>query len=190
MDRAEGGTAQTFIAIAAALALLGLSATPTQAQDAPTFSPEEIEQLVAPIALYPDSLLAQIFMASTYPIEVVEAARWMKANPKVKGEALEQAMQKQSWDASVKSLVAFPQVLTMMDEELDWTQKLGDAFLAQQKDVMDGVQRLRAKAQAEGNLETTAQQKVTVEEVSGGDGGGGGDGGSGGTGGSGGSRRP
>lgn len=132
---------------------------------APTFKTEEIDQLVAPIALYPDSLLAQVLMASTYPLEVVEAARWVKANPKVTGKALEDAMQKQSWDASVKSLAAFPPVITMMDEKLDWTQKLGDAFLAQQSDVMDAVQRLRAKAKAEGNLESNDKQKVTVESA-------------------------
>ena len=103
-------------------------------------------------------------MASTYPLEVVEAARWAKANPKVTGKALEDAMQKQSWDASVKSLTAFPQVLGMMDEQLDWTTDLGNAFLAQQADVMDAVQALRAKAQAEGNLKSTEQQTVTVEQ--------------------------
>lgn len=161
-------------------------------QDAtsPSLKPEELEQLVAPVALYPDSLLAQVFMASTYPLEVVEAARWSKSNPKVTGDALEQAMQQQSWDPSVKSLTAFPQVLAMMNDQLDWTQKLGDAFLAQQKDVLDAVQRLRAKAKAEGNLESNEQQKVTVEEVaaSGGAGGAGGDGGAGGAGGSGGTQ--
>ena len=94
---------------------------------------EELEQIVAPIALYPDSLLAQVFMASTYPLEIVEAARWAKANPELKDNALEDALQAQTWDPSVKSLTAFPQVLTMMNEKLDWTQKLGDAFLAQQE---------------------------------------------------------
>src|SRR5215472_2470142 len=106
----------------------------------PTFKPEELESIVAPIALYPDDLLAQIFMASTYPLEVVEAARWSKDNPKVTGKALEDAMQKQTWDPSVRSLTAFPPVLEMMNSQLAWTQKLGDAFLAQQKDVMDAVQ--------------------------------------------------
>jgi hypothetical protein len=91
---------------------------------------EELEQLVAPVALYPDALLAQIFMASTYPLEVVAAARWVGAHPQVTGAQLEAEMQQQSWDPSVKSLTAFPQVLTMMNEKLDWTQKLGDAFLA------------------------------------------------------------
>ena len=112
-----------------------------RAQDAtqpPAFKKEEIEQLVAPIALYPDSLVAQILMASTYPLEVVEAARWVKANPNVKDKALEEAMEKQTWDPSVKSLTAFPQVLAMMNDKLDMTQKLGDAFLGQQKEVLDG----------------------------------------------------
>ena len=131
----------------------------------PTFSSEQLEQIVAPIALYPDALLAQVLMASTYPLEVVEAARFAQANPSLEDKALDDELQQRSWDPSVKSLVSFPQVLTMMDEKLDWTQKLGDAVLAQQKDVMDAVQRLRAKAQAEGNLKTTEQQKVIVEEA-------------------------
>ncbi len=129
----------------------------------PTFKPEELEQIVAPIALYPDSLLAQIFMASTYPLEIVEAARWSKANPKVTGDALQTALEKQTWDPAVKSLTAFPDVLAGMNDKLDWTQKLGDAFLADQKGVMDAVQRLRAKAKAEGNLSSSKEQKVTTE---------------------------
>jgi hypothetical protein len=135
-----------------------------QGQGQQTLSQEQLEQMVAPIALYPDSLVAQILMASTYPIEVVEAARWSKQNPKVTGTALEDAMQKQSWDASVKSLTAFPQVLAMMDEKLDWTTDLGNAFLAQQSDVMNAIQALRARAQKEGNLKSNEQQTVTVEQ--------------------------
>jgi Protein of unknown function (DUF3300) len=125
------------------------SSPPLAAQDSPQaaiFRTEELEQLVAPIALYPDALLAQILMASTYPLEIVSAARWVQANPHQQGQELEDALQTQTWDPSVKSLTAFPQVLTMMNEKLDWTQKLGDAFLEQQKDVMDAVQGLRAKA--------------------------------------------
>src|SRR4029453_5218649 len=128
------------------------------------FKPEEIDALVAPIALYPDDLLSQIFMASTYPLEVVQANRWARQNQNLKGDALAQALEKQDWDPSVRSLVNFPDVLSNMSEKLDWTQKLGDAFLSQQKEVMDAVQRLRAKAQAAGNLQTTEQQKVIVEE--------------------------
>jgi len=128
------------------------------------FSQPELDQMLAPIALYPDSLLAQVFMASTYPLEVVTAARWVKANPKVSGKALEDAMHKQPWDPSVKSLTAFPTVLQMMSDKLEWTQQLGDAFLAQRSDVMDTVQSLRQKAHAQGNLKSTEQQKVVVEK--------------------------
>jgi Protein of unknown function (DUF3300) len=149
--------------------LIMLLATPPgtwaqQGEQAPVFKQEELDQLTAPIALYPDSLVAQILMASTYPLEVVQADRFAKQNASLKGEALTKALESQSWDPSVKSLVNFPQVLTMMSEKLDWTQKLGDAFLAQQKPVMDTIQSLRAKAQAAGNLKTTKEQTVIVEE--------------------------
>ncbi len=120
--------------------------------------------MLAPIALYPDSLLAQIFMASTYPLEVVQADRWAKQNKNLTGDALTAALEKQPWDPSVKSLINFPQVLAMMSEKLDWTQKLGDAFLAQEKDVMASVQTLRKKAYDAGNLKTTKEQKVVVEQ--------------------------
>src|SRR6266511_3091756 len=135
-----------------------------QPAGSPAFKPEELEQLAAPIALYPDSLVAQILMASTYPLEVVQAERFAKQNKNLKGDALTKTLEAQPWDPSVKSLVNFPQVLTMMSEKLDWTQKLGDAFLAQQKDLMDTIQKLRAKAQAAGNLKTTKEQVVIVEE--------------------------
>jgi len=134
------------------------------AQPAPApFKDEELEQIVAPIALYPDALLAQVLMASTYPLEIVQAARWSKEHPEVKGDAVAKEMEKQVWDPAVKSLVAFPDVLTMMNEKLDWTQKLGDAFLAQQKGVMDAVQRLRTKAKAAGNLKSSKEQTVKTE---------------------------
>ena len=124
------------------------------------FSNEQLEQLVAPIALYPDSLLTQVFMASTYPLEIVEAARWAKKNPSLKDKALEEALKQTDWDPSVKSICAFPEVLKMMDENLDWTQDLGDAFLAQQEALLQTVQKMRAKAYESGNLKTTEQQKV------------------------------
>ena len=145
------------------------AATPQAAsqQAAAAFSKEQVEQLVAPIALYPDALVAQVLMASTYPLEVVQAARWVKDNPKVTGKALEDAMQKQPWDPSVKSLTATPQVLAMMNDKLDWMQKLGDAFLASQKEVLDAVQRLRSKALAAGNLKSSKEQKVTTEQEGG-----------------------
>jgi hypothetical protein len=128
----------------------------------PPFKKEELEAILAPIALYPDALLAQIFMASTYPLEIVEAARWSKEHPEVKGDAVAGAVQSQTWDPSVKSLVAFPSVLEQMNEKIDWTQKLGDAFLAQQKEVMQAVQVLRNKAKETGNLKST--KEVTVKE--------------------------
>jgi hypothetical protein len=143
---------------------LGVFAQPAQGEGTSTFKQEELEQTLAPIALYPDSLLVQILMASTYPLEVVEAARWAKANPNLKGDQLTAALEKQKWDPSVKSLVNFPSVLSMMNDKLEWTQKLGDAFLAQEKDVMDTVQRLRNKAYAQGQLKTTSEQKVVVQE--------------------------
>jgi hypothetical protein len=157
------------IKIALSCYLVTLLAVPpgTWAQDAanaPVVKQEELDQLLAPIALYPDSLIAQILMASTYPLDVVNAARFAKQNANLKGDALTKALEAQSWDPSVKSLVNFPQVLTMMNEKLDWTQKLGDAFLAGEKPVMDTIQSLRAKAQAAGNLKTTQEQKVIVQD--------------------------
>ena len=145
-----------------------LLATPptilAQQAEQTVFKQEELDQILAPIALHPDPLVSQILMASTYPLEVVQADRWAKQNATLKGDALTAALEKQDWDASVKSLVNFPQVLTMMSEKLDWTQKLGDAFLADQKVVLDTIQKLRAKAQESGNLKTTQEQTVIVEE--------------------------
>ena len=114
---------------------------------------DQLDQLVAPIALYPDTLLAEVLMASTYPLEVVQAERWATANKALKGDQLKAAVDKQPWDESVRSLVATPSVLSDMSKKLDWTQKLGDAVLAQQADVMDAVQRLRSKAQANKTLD-------------------------------------
>ncbi|CAH3855291.1 DUF3300 domain-containing protein [Citrobacter freundii] len=129
---------------------------------APTYSAAQIDQWVAPIALYPDSLLSQILMASTYPANVIQAAQWSKDNPKMQGDAAIQAVASQPWDPSVKSLVAFPQLMSLMGENPPWVQSLGDAFLAQPKDVMDSVQRLRALAQQTGALQSTPQQTVTT----------------------------
>lgn len=137
------------------------AATPPVA-DQPAFKPEELEQMLAPIALHPDALLSQILMASTYPVEVVEADRWAKTNKSLKGDALAKELEKQSWDPSVRSLVNFPDVLSMMSENLSTTVKIGDAFIGQQKEVMEAVQRLRAKAKSTGNLESNQQQKVTT----------------------------
>ena len=141
-----------------------------QAQDystaqAPTraFSQAELDQMLAPVALYPDALLSQVLMAAIYPIEVVEAARWTRANPGLKGDDAVRAAQNQDWDPSVQSLVAFPQILQRMDEQLNWTESLGDAFLAQEPAVMDTVQQLRRRAQAAGNLRSSEQIRVVQE---------------------------
>ena len=145
---------------------------PASAQNAATTTPAtptttkltapQLEQLVAPIALYPDALLSQVLMASTYPLEVIAAARWSQANPSVTGDKLQTAMQQQPWDPSVKALTALPQTLQMMSDKLEWTQQLGDAFLAQQNDVLNAVQQLRARADANGQLKSTPEQKVTT----------------------------
>jgi len=153
--------------IALAGAPLPLSAQeqqpPQQSQQSPQQQPltqQEIEQLVAPIALYPDALLAQVLTASTYPLEVAMAARWSEKNSGLKGPVLEDAMQNQPWDPSVKGLASVPQVLAMMDDKLDWTQQLGEAFLAQPDDVQNAIQALRAKAEAAGNLKSSKEQRV------------------------------
>jgi hypothetical protein len=135
-------------------------------EDVQPFKPEELEAIVAPIALYPDPLVAQVMMAATYPLEVIQAARLMKANPKLAGDALNEELKKHDWDDSVKSLCSFPQTLDLLNEKIDWMQKLGDAFLDQRKDTMDAIQRMRAKAQAQGNLKSNEQQKVIVEAAS------------------------
>ena len=132
-------------------------------QKAKTFKQEELDQILAPIALYPDEILTQIFIAATYPLEVAQAQQWLKQNKNLKGDALQAALKGKTWDASVKAIVAFPNVLTMMSEKLEWTQKTGDAFLAQQKDVMETVQKLRRKAMEAGNLKATKEQTVKKE---------------------------
>lgn len=145
--------------------MLCLSQGAAQAEDA-TFSEAELDQMMAPIALYPDSLLAQILMATTYPADVAEAVTWSKKNSDQDGDAAVESVQNKPWDPSVMSLVAFPQVLDMMGEQPDWVQNVGDAFLADSETVMDTVQKLRNKAHDEGNLETTEQQTVVVEQPS------------------------
>jgi hypothetical protein len=128
------------------------------------FSQAELDQMLAPIALYPDSLLAQVLMASTYPLEVVMADRWVKAHPNLSGDQLQAELDNQNWDPSVKALVPFPQVLAMMGEKLEWTERLGDAFLDQQEEVMDAVQKLREKAREAGNLKSSKEQRVVLKE--------------------------
>jgi hypothetical protein len=127
------------------------------------FKKEDLAQMLAPIALYHDSLIAQILMASTYPLEVVEAERWLRQNKDLKGDALDNALQLKPWDPSVKSLCHFPDILFAMSDKLDQTRKLGDAFLVQEDEVMDVIQELRGKALDQGNLKTTEVQKVIME---------------------------
>ncbi len=137
-----------------------------QAAPAPPYTqqtPDQLQQLVAPIALYPDSLVAQILAASTFPDQVVEADRWVQAHPGLQGDALGQAVDQEPWDPSVKALTAFPSVLGNMDKNLSWTSSLGDAYYNQQQDVMDAIQAMRQRAQGAGNLRTTPQQVVTTQ---------------------------
>jgi len=140
------------------------ASTSESATTASGFDTEQLEQLVAPIALYPDALLMQILMASTYPLEIVEADRWISGQPDLKGDALDEALLDKDWDPSVKSLTTLPSVLDQMSENLDWTQDLGDAFLAQETELLDTAQRMRGLAYDAGNLETTEQQSVTQQE--------------------------
>ena len=154
---------RALLLLAIAAPLLG-TLRGAQAQDtAKPFKPEELDQMLAPIALYPDALLAQTLMAASYPLEVVDAARWSKANPALKGDAAVAAVKDKSWDVSVKSLTAFPQVLVQMSDHLDWMQKVGDAMVAQQQDVADSIQRLRARAADAGNLPSGKEQTVTSQ---------------------------
>jgi hypothetical protein len=143
---------------------------PAVAQEQPaatTLSPEQLESLVAPIALYADSLLSQVLVASTYPLEVVEAQQWLDQNKALTGTVLTDAAKKQSWDPSIQALVAFPQVIKRLNEDVRWTPDLGNAFLAQQADVMAAIQRLRARAKDSGKLTDTPQQKVVTENKDG-----------------------
>ncbi|MBR1210978.1 DUF3300 domain-containing protein [Bradyrhizobium sp. JYMT SZCCT0180] len=144
----------------------GSTAQPAAGQPQPTaelLKPAQLEALVAPIALYPDELLANVLAASTYPLEVVQADRWLKERKTLKGDALKKEVDKQSWDDSVKALASTPAVISMMSDKVDWTKSLGDAVLAQQPDVMDAIQRLRSKAYDNKKLVTTKQQKVSVQ---------------------------
>jgi hypothetical protein len=129
--------------------------------------PQQLDDLVAPIALYPDPLVAEVLAASTYPMEVAEAEQWVRDHPKWKPSKLMDEAKKQNWDPSVQGLVAFPNVLTQLTQNMSWTTQLGNAFLAQQADVMQAVQRMRAAAQAKGKLQTTPQETVTTQNQNG-----------------------
>src|SRR5271154_2130101 len=163
------------LAFALLLPMLPQTLSAAQEQDAQATAPasqappytqqtaDQLQQLVAPIALYPDSLVAQILAASTFPAEIVEADRWVQAHPDLKGDALAQAVDQQSWDPSVKALTAFPTVLGNMDKNISWTSSLGDAYYNQEQDVMDAIQVMRQKAQQAGNLKDTQQQTVQTQ---------------------------
>ena len=140
--------------------------TPVSEAAAREFNVEQLDAMLAPIALYPDELLTQTLMASTYPLQVVAAARWLEEdnNKSLKGDALVKALEKANWDPSVKSLIPFPQVIGMMNENLEWTQQLGYAVATQQAAALDSIQRLRRQAQNAGTLKTTEQQRVVVKE--------------------------
>lgn len=170
----KGGTMSVTIRIIRGLAwiIIAMFVIPTgipaqdlgQSEQIDRFRNEELDQMLAPIALYPDSLIAQILMASTYPLEVVQAERWVKQNPSLTGDALNDALKKKPWDPSIKSLCHFPDVLFAMSDKLDQTRKLGEAFLSQEDDVMATIQKLRRKAEKQGNLKATEEQNVIHED--------------------------
>src|SRR5881398_3712392 len=145
-----------------------MTTTTSDTEQAPKLPNDELDSLVAPIALYSDPLLAQTLAASTYPLEIIQLQQWMDRNKNLQGKALGDAVAKQPWDPSVQALVATPDVVQRMAGNIQWTTDLGNAFLSQQSDVMDAVQRMRAKAQGTGNLKTSAQQKVETKTVEGG----------------------
>src|SRR5882672_9254382 len=150
--------------LAAIFFLIMSSGGAVQAQQDPVpgqlLSADQLDYLVAPIALYPDPLISQILVAATYPLEIVEASQWLQRNPNVRGTALTQAALNQDWDPSIQALVVFPDVLKYLTEDVSWTTNLGNAFLAQEGDVMDAIQRMRDRAAQSGKLKTTAEQQV------------------------------
>ncbi len=158
----------------AALLVSGALPTSAQSQQAPSSSqveqkeqlpPDQLDALVAPIALYPDPLLAQTLVASTYPLELIQLQQWLKKNPNLKDKELADAVAKQPWDPSVQSMAGLPDVVKRLADDIQWTTDLGNAFLAQESAVMDAVQRMRAKAKEKGTLTSTEQQKVETKVV-------------------------
>src|SRR5882672_823805 len=145
--------------------LASQASQPPADEQAASIPPEQLESLVAPIALYPDPLLSQTLVASTYPLEIIQLQQWLGKNKTLKDKALADAVQKEPWDASIQAMAALPDVVKQLAENIKWTTDLGNAFLAQQSDVMDAVQRMRKKAQEVGNLKSSEQQKVETKEV-------------------------
>ncbi len=152
-----------------AVTIVWAQGQPPQTQPSPqqVWSPEQLDNLVAPIALYPDPLLGQMLVASTYPLEVVEASRWLQQNRNLRGQDLVEAAKGQPWDPSIQALVAVPDALAKLNQDIRWTTDLGNAFLAQQADVIGAVQQMRARAQGNGRLGSTPQQTVTTEDQGG-----------------------
>src|SRR6266550_5265975 len=142
-----------------------MTTTTSDTEQAPALPSGQLDSLVAPIALYPDPMLAQTLAASTYPLEVIQLQQWLAKNPGLKDKALADAAMKQPWDPSIQALAALPEVVKRLAEDIQWTTDLGNAFLAQQSDVMDAVQRMRKKAKDAGNLKSTEQQKVETKVV-------------------------
>ncbi|MGZ5106674.1 MAG: DUF3300 domain-containing protein, partial [Usitatibacter sp.] len=151
------------VAFLAAIVVALAQDAPFPAAPQPAMSEAQLDQLLAPVALYPDDVLANVLAASTYPLEVVSLQRWLDRNPGLSGDALGQALDAQPWDASVKALAPFASVVAMMSGELEWTQRLGNAFLASQADVMDAVQRLRRKAREAGSLQDNERERVVAD---------------------------
>jgi Protein of unknown function (DUF3300) len=164
-----------FVAILCGVALLpgdsnlcaaqGSSQAPPAAEQAARIPPEQLDSLVAPIALYPDPLLSQTLVAATYPLEIIQLQQWLGKNKNLKDQALADAVKKQNWDPSIQAMAAFPDVVKQLAENITWTTDLGNAFLAEQSDVMDAVQRMRRKAKDSGNLKSSEQQKVETKVV-------------------------
>src|SRR5580704_15789099 len=142
--------------------LIGQDQPPALPPPNQPLTPDQLNDLVAPIALYPDPLVSQIMVAATYPLEVVQAYQWLQRNPGLNGPALTEAAQQQNWDPSIQALVVFPDVVKRLNDDITWTTNLGNAFLAQQQDVMDAVQRMRQRAQQAGKLGSTPQETVTT----------------------------
>jgi len=166
---------QSLVAILCVLALApgdpAIYAQPTSLQNAPADQPaptipaDQLDSLVAPIALYPDPLLTQVLVASTYPLEIIQLQQWLQKNPGLTGDALTNAVQKQDWDPSIQSMAVFPDLVKRLSDDIKWTTDLGNAFLAQQSDVMDAVQRMRTKAMDAGKLKSNEQMKVETQTV-------------------------
>jgi hypothetical protein len=156
------------LALAQQIESQAMTTTSPATPEAPKIPNDQLDSLVAPIALYPDPLLSQTLVASTYPLEIIQLEQWLKKNPGLKDKALVDAMEKQPWDPSIQAMATFPDIVKRLADDVAWTTDLGNAFLAQQADVMAAIQRMRAKAQGTGNLKTSAQQKVETQTAEGG----------------------